>query len=228
MDKQTYNQQEFLDNYTQQDSRLQKPHVKTEIIANNLGLNFERSAKIGKGVREIHEVNIFEDVVPIRLLSMREEREVKHATFIEMQKFPNFKSGTTLYDQEFNKIIFRKMISLATTPCPEYTKDDQRYLREIDLDEIPPATFAELINAYKALELEYNPTINQIDEENIRFLVGEMLDPEKKLAIIAGLTLSQLRATQNVLLEMIMSLEDNTSITQSLEVTLPTETNEPQ
>jgi len=136
----------YLKNYAQQDKRLQNKITMTELVANNQGINFERLMHIGKGVREIHVVKIFGQEIPIRALSIREERLCRHNTYNYIKQYPEFIPGTMDYAAQFDRAFFRKAISLATSSCPEYTKDC--YFTEDDLDELPPATFAYLVNQY--------------------------------------------------------------------------------
>lgn len=206
-----FNQQEYLQTYTAQDKRLQTPRAKKELIANNRGLNFERLSKIGRGVREIHEVQILGETVPMRVVSMGEERILKQQTYIELNQYPDLKNDSL----EFNRIYLKKQLSLATSACMEASENNSqdRYFTEEDIDALPPSTFAALVTAYQALELEYNPSINEISEEAINLLIQELMNPQKKSLLLPSLTFSQHRAITNRLLEMWQEREEVISTT---------------
>jgi len=205
---------DILNEYIEQDPRLQDDFVKKEIRANNLGLNFDRLIKIGKGTREIHYTKIFDREIPLRLISRDEEDKLLYDCVLEMaEKFPQFKGK--LYDLIFNKLYLKKQISLATSPCIE-ASNYKRYLSEEEVGSLPSSTLAAVITEYQRLEKEYNPEINQIDDKQVDFLLMELLDPAKKSRTLIGLTTSQMYSTLNKLLDIVIELEDNTSITDSL------------
>ncbi len=220
--KKPFNQTDYLDEYCKQDKRLSK--ARTEIIANNRGINFERLMGIGRGVREIHTITIYGQEIPIRVLSMREERLCKQQTYVAMKSFPEFPPDSEDYAIEFNKTLLRKMVSMSTSSCPEFPQD--AFLREVDLEEMPAMTFAELLNKYRAFEIEYNPELNQLDEQQINILIGELRDPSKKYQLLTGMTLSQHVAVTSRLLEMLNGREDNIAILTSLEDSNLTKTTE--
>lgn len=204
---------DILNEYIEQDPRLQDPKVKNEIRANNLGLNFERLIKIGKGTREIHYTKIFDKEIPLRLISRDEEDNLLYKCVLEMaEKFPQFKGK--LYDIIFNKMYLKKQLSLATSVCIEVP--NKRYLSEDETGSLPSSTFAAIVTEYQRLEKEYNPEINQIDDEEVNFLLGRLLDPTKKSTIMTGLTTSQMYSTLSRLLDILIELEDTTSIIDSL------------
>lgn len=204
---------DILNEYIEQDPRLQDPQVKNEIRANNLGLNFERLIKIGKGTREIHYTKIFGKDIPLRLISRDEEDKLLYECVLEMaEKFPQFKGK--LYDIIFNKMFLKKSISLATSACIE--APNKRYLSEEETGSLPSSTFAAIYTEYERLEKEYNPEINQIDDKEVDFLLMRLLDPTKKSIIMTGLTTSQMYSTLNKLLDIVIELEDNISIIDSL------------
>jgi hypothetical protein len=214
--KQGWNKQEWINEYSKQDKRLQSSAVQRELIANDAGISLERTAKIGRGVREIHDVQIFGDTVPMRVLSMDEERRLRHATHIDMKAYPEFDKQSNEFAIEFNKQLLRKMVSLSTSPCPEYVSDEMRFFTERDIGALPATTFAELINIYRTFELEYNPDVNQIDEKEVLTLIGELRDPEKKSALIRGMTFSQRGAVLSRLLEIDTEQEDNSHLSSLL------------
>jgi hypothetical protein len=203
----------IIDEYVEQDKRLQDPEVKREIVANNLGLNFERLIKIGKGTREIHYTKIYGEEIPLRVISRDEETHLQHSCVVEMaEKFPHFKG--LLFNINFEKMFQKKLISLATSVCIEATS--KRYLSEDEVGSLTSYTLAALVTEYERLEKEYNPTINQIDEEEVNRLLVRLLDPEKKSIIMTGLTSNQTSNALNKLLDVVIELEGNTSIIDSL------------
>ncbi len=212
----------LIDEYVEQDKRLQDPEVKREILANNLGLNFERLVKIGKGTYEIHYTNIYGDEIPLRVISRDEETYLQHDCVSEMaKKFPLFKGA--IYNVNFEKMFQKKLISLATSVSVH--TPSKRHFTEDDVGSLPSYTLAALITEYQRLEREYNPVINAIDDEQIDFLLARLLDPEKKSITMTGLTSNQTSSSLSRLLDILIELEVNTSITASLIDTLPEEQN---
>jgi len=213
------NGKSYIDEYTSQDERFNQPGVKAELIANH-GLDFERVVKIGKGTRTIHQVNINGIDVPMRLLSMEETAKLQHQTIIDMKtKYPEFKG--LLYNLNFERIFNIKQISRATTVCKESANckeiPDTRYFTEDEISGMTAVEFASLLNAYIKLEADYNPVIDEISEESIVQLMEELCDPEKKSITIAGLTSAQMSKVLEKTYEMLIKLEENTSIIKSLQ-----------
>lgn len=212
------NEISYIDEYIASDERLQANGVKTELIANH-GLRFERIMKIGKGAFEIHEINFNGQIIPIRLLTMKEQRELQHSTIIDMQrKYPEFKGA--LYNMNYEKLYQIKEISKATTVNPTIASckeiKDTRRLTEDEVDGMSPPEFAYLVSEYQNLMRQYNPILNEVKDEEIDFLIGEILNPEKKSITIDGLTFAQTRGMLKKLSDILIELEDNTSITSSL------------
>lgn len=205
----------YLQEYAQQDKRLENPKAKAELIANNKGINFERLMKIGRGVREIHSIEVFGEIVPMRVLSQAEHRICKHDAFVYMKQYEQFVPGTMAYASEWDLAYFRKAISLSTSSCPEYTQD--RYYTEDDLDFMSPVTFAYLITMYERLEDKYNPDISNISEEEIHNLIKELQDPAKKSQLLTGMTLNQYARVTIKLLEMLTGQKDNIVLSSLLE-----------
>ena len=208
----------YIDEYIASDERLQHNGVKAELIANH-GFNFERLMSISKGTFETHDITFNGKVIPMRLLSMKEERELQHQTIIDMDTlYPKFKGA--LYNINFEKLQLIKMISLATTvnPTIEACKGipDSRRLTERDVDQMAATEFAYIVSEYQRLQKEYNPIINEISDEEINLLIGEILNPEKKSITISGLTLLQMRSILMKLSDILIKLEGNISITDSL------------
>lgn len=213
-----HNDISILDEYIASDERLQVNGVKAELIANH-GFNFDRLMKIGKGTFELHEINFNGQIIPIRLLSMMEEIELTHATIIDIErKYPAFKGG--MKDMLYNKLYLIKQISRSTTvnativACKEIK--DTRRLTEDEVSSMSPPEFAYLVTEYQKILKEYNPIINDINDEEIDFLIGELLNPEKKSITIDGLTSVQMKGILMKLSGVLIELEDNTSITNSL------------
>jgi hypothetical protein len=203
----------IIDEYVEQDKRLQDPEVKREIVANNLGLNFERLIKIGKGTREIHYTKIYGENVPLRVISRDEETHLQHGCIVEMaEKFPHFKGA--LFNINFERMFQKKLISLATSVCIE--APHKRYLSEDEIGALPSYTLAALVTEYERLEREYNPAINEIPEEEVNLLLARLLDPTKKSIIMTGLTSSQIYSTLSKSLDVMIELGDITSIIDSL------------
>ncbi len=213
-----HNDISILDEYIASDERLQASGVKAELIANG-ALNFDRLMKIGKGTLEIHEIDFNGQIIPMRLLSMMEETELSHATIIDIErKYPAFKGQ--IKDMIFNKLYLIKQISRATTvnsiiaTCKEIK--DTRRLTEDEVGNMSPSEFAYLVSEYQNILKQYNPIINDINDEEIDFLIGEMLNPEKKSITISGLTSVQMKGILMKLSDILLKLEDNMSITSSL------------
>jgi hypothetical protein len=208
-----------IDEYIEQDERLQNPQVTREIRANNLGLDFEKVLKIGKGTRETHHLNLYGKNIPIRLISLHEQRCLKHQCIIEMEKtYPYFKGR--LYDINLDQLFLEKSISLATSSCIEAANiPGDRYLSEDDVGSLPPPTFAAIITEYQRIQLEYNPEINQIDDNEVDYLLMRLLDPTKKSIIMTGLTSSQMYSALSKSLDIMIGLEGITSIIDSLNST---------
>jgi len=208
----------MLDDYIASDERLQINGIKAELIANH-GLDFDRLMKIGKGTFELHEINFNGQIIPIRLLGMREETELMHETIVDIErKYPAFKGN--MKDIMFNKLYLVKQISRATTvnvtiaTCKDIK--DTRRLTEDEVSSMSPPEFAYLVSEYQNILKQYNPIVNDINEEEIDFLIGEILNPEKKSITIDGLTSVQMKGILMKLSDVLIKLEDNTSITNSL------------
>jgi hypothetical protein len=219
-----FNKEEWIKKYVQQDSRLDTQKVKTELIANNKGWNFERITSIGRGVWELHPSNFNNATISLRVLSMEEESYCEHQALIDMKKqYPMFESNTPLYNTHLQRLIFVKLISLATSPSIVATTPQERHLTENDIKCMSGVEFAELVRIYKQIEATYNPTLDDVSDETIAILVRELQDPEKKYQCVTGMTGNQSKATLLLLLEMIEGHEDSTRLSKLLEESENTE-----
>lgn len=209
-------QKQVLDWYGDQDSRLKDPEIVAEIIANRDNIDFDTLMSVGKGSAEIHYVKIMGDNIPFRVLTQKEERMIKHATHVEIQNDPLYQFSKN-DSAEFFKLYMKKAISLATSPCIQVTDDKHRHYTEAKLDNMPAVTFASIVTAYQQIEREYNPGLGQFDNESIRILIGELLNPEKKSILLAGMTSLQMRSILEILFDRMIGQQDNITIATLLE-----------
>jgi hypothetical protein len=219
-----FNKEEWINKYVEQDSRLDTKKVKTELIANNKGWNFERITSVGRGVWELHPNTFNGTTISFRVLSMEEEAYCEHQSVIDMKKnYPMFEPGSPLYHTHLQRLTFIKLISLSTSPSVVATDMSERHLTEDDIKCLSGVEFAELVRIYKQIEATYNPTLDDVSEETISTLVRELQDPEKKYLCVTGMTSNQLKATLLLLLEMIEGQEDNIQLSKLLEESKSTE-----
>jgi len=204
----------ILDDYINSDPRLTKHRslLQSSIIT----VNFERLIEMTKGTREIHYIDYNGSQIPMRLLSIKEEREIKHATHVLFKKYPEFIGGEN--NPEFSRIQLVKLLSKATSAAPEIT---ECYLTENDVEALPYPAFNYLSIQYKKLESEYNIVYNPNLEDDFNQILMEIFDGEplneKKLTLLHGLSSSQLLQITIRLCNALIRLEDSSQFITSLE-----------
>lgn len=208
------NKEDFLRKYAEQDTRLQDEGVFGELLANNNGINIERLFNMGKGTREIHSIKFFNEIIPMRVISLREERVVNHSASIHMKDETYLSPGTIPYNMQFERFRLRKLLSLATSSCPE--SPDSCYLTMDDIDDLSDTTFISLVNRYSEINAMYNAGIEVLTEDHIDGLLEELRDPEKKFQSLFSMNMNELRTIMNIYLNNETLLEDNIHLSKQL------------
>lgn len=209
-----------VDNYLNSDERLQK---NKDLLAPTINAkSFDKLIGATKGVREIRYINYNGTKIPLRLLSIKETREIRHATHNEFKKYPEFLGGED--NPIFKDIEIIKTISRATSACPEeydIGKPDPFYT-EAEIDSMPAVAVNYLMKQFEILNREYNLEYNQNLEDEINKVLLFIFDgggplTEKKLALLTGLTSQELLQIIIRFYNVITRLEDNARFITLLE-----------
>lgn len=217
-----------IDNYLNSDPRLQKSK---DLLAPKIDVGvFNKLINAAKGVREIHYVDYNGTQIPMRLLSMAEERKIKHETHMLFKKYPEFIGGEN--HPEFAKIELIKTLSRATSSAPELYDMEQPdpFLTEDAVDNMPTVAFNFLLSKYQILQKEYDITYNREFDEEINEVLLFLFDGgefnEKKLALLSGLTSQQKSQIIIRFWNVLTRLEDNARFITLLEELNQKETEE--
>jgi len=114
----------------------------------------------------------------------------------------------------YERLFMIKTISLSTTLNPD--SGIPPYISEKDLKAMPNTSFATFLWHYQRLEKEYSPRVGEIPDEEINFLIGELLDTKKKSIFMDGLTFLQMRAVILTLLDYVIDVGGNIGTISSL------------
>ncbi len=207
-----------LTTYLNSDARLQENQA--TLVSKINSFDFNKMIQTSKGVREIHYINYNEDKIPMRLLSIAEERNILHQCHVLFKKYPEFIGGED--NPIFQEFRIIKTLSLATSPCPELFEDKDRYFTEAQLENISRVTLNYLSHHYDQLTKQYNFLYNEAFEEEITYALhtlfdgGELIN-EKKLILLNGLSSVQKSAVIIRLLKTITKHEDNAAFITLLE-----------
>lgn len=208
-----------LNNYFESDIRLKERRSLLEPKINVL--SFNKCINTSKGVREIHYINYNGSQIPMRLLSIKEERRIKQETSREFKKYPEFLGGEN--HPIFQEIIVIKTLSIATSVSPEdyETGTPQPFFTESEIEDMPPVAVNYLMKQYTLLDREYNLEYNQSFEDDIDNFLMTIFDGvpmnEKKLSLLSGLT-SGIRLQIIIrLCNALTKLEDNAQFITLLE-----------
>ncbi len=184
-------------------------------LTNAKGLTFSKVLKIGKGAYNTEWIDINGEEIPLRLLSIEEEDTIKFETNKEFKDKSSLYFGMKDDIAMYERVFMIKVISKATTLNPE--SGIPPYLSVKDIKAMPNTSFAGLIWHYQRLEKEYNPRVGEISDKETDFLIGELLDPEKKSMFMDSLTFLQMRSILSKLLEVVTEVGDNISTMTLLE-----------
>lgn len=213
----------LIDKYIKSDPRLEEHK---DLLQRSLStLTFEKLIHTNAGVRKIHYIDYNGSQVPMRLLSLKEEREIKCATLREFKKYPEFIGGED--HPEFSRLQLIKTLSKVTDASPETNKP---HFTESEVEDMPSVAFNYLIREYRKLELKYNLEYNPNMEDDISTLLQFIFDGaplnEKKYHLLSGLSSSMLLQITIRLCRSFIKLEDNAQFITSLNDMNQNETDE--
>ena len=188
---------------------------KNPFLINAKGLTLSRVLRIGKGAYNTEWLEINGQQIPMRLLSIEEEDTLRFETMKEFKNQSSIYFGMKDDVGLYERLYMIKSVSLSTTLNPD--SGVSPYLTEKDIKAMPNSSFAALLWHYQRLEKEYNPRVGEVADEEVDFLIGELLDPEKKSIFMDGLTFLQMRAILLVFLEYVTNLGANIGTFSSLD-----------
>lgn len=199
-----------LDDYIKSDNKLSNNEDVLRAKINSIDYN--RLININEGVRKIHYVSYGkEQKIPMRLLTIRENRILLQQTYVWNKENPQFIGGED--NSEFQRQLLIKKLSLATSPAPELIEDKHRYFTEEQLENSVDFVLAGLAQQYDQLVKQYNPYLSQQFQDEMNFVLLALFDGEpmneKKLTLLGSLSSLQLSLTIVKLCKTIMSLKDN-------------------
>lgn len=126
--------------------------------------------KLRGGTDLWHFISLGNQEIPVRLLSIKEKNDILMETHKWYNEIPEVCRAPELWVRKHAFLTLLK----AMTSCSADKDGNEFFINEQTLEEMPNIHFNQLFRLYSDLEVDLDPTVESLSDEEYRSLVGDL------------------------------------------------------